>query len=318
MNKIKWFYHPIFIFIFSIIALVFSLFFYIYWYIEVSSGLKSLVKKFNIDSTQVLESQTWVVILVLSLLVGIILMGIFTIFIYGQKTLQLYRLQRNFISNFTHELKTPVTSLNLFLETLIKYDLSKKDREKYIHYMILDVGRLSDNINRILDLAKIESGSYSREFVISDLLKFTRNFLEENNPLFRNAEIRIHNHSGRKLLCNINRSLFEILLLNLITNAMKYNQSETPMIDIVFIPKKSKLHILFKDNGIGLDKTEIKKIFRKFYQIGRSDNMTAKGTGLGLHLVQNIARIHKGKVLAESKGNGKGSVFTLKLPFIPT
>jgi len=317
MNSVKWFYHPIFIFIFSIIALASSLFFYIYWYIEVSTGLKSLVKRFNIDSTQVLESQTWVVILVLSLLVGIILMGIFTIFIYGQKTFQLYRLQRNFISNFTHELKTPVTSLNLFLETLIKYDLSKKDRDKYLHYMIADVGRLSDNINRILDLAKIESGGYSKEFIILDPFKFTRNFLEEHRPLFRDAEINVHNASGNPLLCKINPSLFEILLLNLLTNAMKYNQSETPRVDIVFTPVKRKLHILFEDNGIGLEKTEIKKIFRKFYQIGRSDDMTAKGTGLGLHLVQNIARIHKGKVTAESNGKGKGAAFTLRLPLIP-
>ncbi|UCD90280.1 MAG: HAMP domain-containing histidine kinase, partial [Desulfobacterales bacterium] len=76
-----------------------------------------------------------------------------------------------------------------------------------------------------------------------------------------------------------------------------------------------RLHLRFKDNGVGIEKGEVKKIFRKFYQTGHSDDMSAIGSGLGLHLVQNIARIHKGKVLAESKGRGKGSVFTLILPY---
>ena len=111
MNRSRWLFHPILILIFSILALGTSLFLYIYWYIEASTGLKSIVERFNLDAGQVLESQTWVVILVLSILVGIIFMGIFIIFVYNLKTLQLYRLQHNFINSFTHELKTPVTAL---------------------------------------------------------------------------------------------------------------------------------------------------------------------------------------------------------------
>jgi signal transduction histidine kinase len=297
------------------VALATSLFLYIYWYIEVSTGLKAVVDKFNLDSGQILESQTWVVILVLSILVGIILLGIFTIFVYNQKTLQLYRLQRNFINNFTHELKTPVTSLKLYLETLIKYELPHVDQIKYINYMIQDVGRLSDNINRILNLAKIESKSYVGEFVESELVHTVIRFYNNNRHLFRNCEININNPSGRTYAYRINPSLFEMLLMNLLTNAIKYNESEIPTIDISFAPQKRNLNIRFEDNGIGFDKAEINKIFRKFYQVGRSDNRTAKGSGLGLNLVQNIARIHKGKVTAESKGSGMGSVFTLILPY---
>jgi signal transduction histidine kinase len=75
------------------------------------------------------------------------------------------------------------------------------------------------------------------------------------------------------------------------------------------------MYLHFTDNGIGLEKSEIRKIFRKFYQVGKSDDMTAKGSGLGLYLVDTIVRIHKGKIIAKSQGIGKGTVFTVILPY---
>lgn len=315
INRAKWLFHPILIFIFSIVALAMSLALYIYWYMEVSTVLMEVVRKSNLDPGQFLESETWVVILILSILVGIILIGIFIIFVYNQKTLQLYRLQRNFINNFTHELKTPVTSLNLYLETFLKHELPRHDQLKYLEYMVQDIGRLSDNIDRILNLAKIESKSYGGEFAVLDLVSTVERFYKNNRQLFKNCELNIYNPSGDSFAYRINLSLFEMLLMNLLNNAIMYNESENPEINISFELQNRKLHIRFEDNGIGIEKGEIKKIFRKFYQSGRADNMSAKGSGLGLHLVQSIARIHKGKVIAESKGQGKGSVFTLILPF---
>jgi len=315
MKQSRWFFHPILIFIFSIIALATSLFLYIYWYIEVSEGLKSVVNRFNLAPGQVLEPQTWVVVLVLSILVGVILTGIFMIFAYYQKTIHLYRLQHNFINSFTHELKTPVTSLRLFLETFQKYELSRDDQIKYIVYMLQDVGRLSVNINSILNLARVESKSYDREFSVADLVETVEKFSRNNAYLFPNCEINIHKPVDEKLFYSICQPLFEMLLMNLLTNAVKYNDKDSARIDISFTPLKWKLHILFEDNGIGIEKAQTKKIFKKFYQIGSTDDMTAKGTGLGLHLVQAIARIHGGKVSVKSKGTGKGSIFTLSLPF---
>jgi two-component system phosphate regulon sensor histidine kinase PhoR len=314
MKRARWFYHPIFVFIFSILALVLSLFLYIYWYMKASTDLKTIAGKFNIDPQQVLKSETWMVILVLSILVGIILIGIFAIFVYGQKTLQLYRLQHNFINNFTHELKTPVTSLKLYLETFLKYDIPRAEQMKYIRYMLQDVGRLSDNINRILNLARIESKSYGGEFVNSDMVQVVREFITSNHHLFEGCRIQIHCPDNGSFMYPINVFLFEMLLINLFTNAIKYNASETPSIDIFFEKQKRHLAVRFQDNGIGIEKSDIKRIFKKFYQVGRSDDMTAKGSGLGLHLVQNIARIHKGRMVASSKGDGEGSVFTLILP----
>ena len=232
MDRSKWFFHPIFIFVLSILALGGSLILYIYWYMEVSAGLTAAVRKFNLDVNQMLTVQTWVVILVLSILVGLILLGLFTIFVYSQKMVQLYRLQRNFINNFTHELKTPVASLNLYLETFKKYDLARNDLLKYVDYMLADVKRLSDNISRILNLARIEGRSYTGEFVWLDMSTVLERFVEKSRHLFSGCTIRLPDTGGEMLLCRINPSLFEILLMNLMTNAITYNASESPEIDI--------------------------------------------------------------------------------------
>jgi two-component system, OmpR family, phosphate regulon sensor histidine kinase PhoR len=315
MYRSKWFFHPVFVFICSTLALGLSLFLYIYWYISVSQGLNTLIQNFNLDRDQVLEPQTWLVVLVLSLLVGLILLGIFIIFVYNQKIIKLYRLQHNFINNFTHELKTPVTSIKLYLETFLKHELPRPDLIKYTGFMLQDIARLSDNINRILNLAKIETKTYSGEFVILDLVTVVERFSRNNSHLFRNARITIQNPSGRAFLFRINVNLFEMLLMNLITNAITYNNSETPKVEITFGQRKRKLLVQFKDNGLGIQKSELHKIFRKFYQVGNSDNLAIRGSGLGLYLAQNVARIHKGRISAQSPGAGLGSVFTLALPF---
>ena len=314
LDRSKWFFHPIFIFVFSILALATSLGLYIYWYVEVSKGLKSVVHTFDLDKSQIFTPQTWVVILTLSILVGIILVGVFIIFIYNQKLIQLYRMQHNFINNFTHELKTPVTSLNLYLETFLRYELSRDEQVKYVGYMLHDVNRLASNTNRILNLARIESKSFEGEQVNSDLVETVKRFYHNNPHMFQNCQINIHNPAGRSFLYPINVSLFEMLLMNLTTNASKYNDSEVPRIDITFAPQKRQLSIQFTDNGRGIEKGETKKIFRKFYQVGRADDMTASGSGIGLYLAQHIVRIHKGKITAHSEGLGKGSTFSVILP----
>ncbi|MBF0100553.1 MAG: HAMP domain-containing histidine kinase [Desulfobacterales bacterium] len=307
-------FHPIFVFIYSIIALATSLTLYIYWYIEVSSGLKQLVQKFNLDVHQVFTYETWVVIMVLSILVAIILLGIFIIFIYHQKTFLLYRMQNNFINNFTHELKTPVTSMKLYIETFLSYELPRNDQMQYLHYMLNDIERLSENINRILQLAKIESKAYQATFTNADIVKVFHNYIQNRQVILKNCLIQLYEETSQTYNAKIDIYLFEMLINNLITNALKYTKHTVPQINIFLYKKKKRIEIVFQDNGVGIQKKELRKIFKKFYQVGKADNMTARGSGIGLYLVQIIARLHKGKVFAKSEGLGKGTCFTLILP----
>lgn len=313
MKQTKWFLHPVFIFVFSIVALGLSLALYIYWYVEVSSRLQTVIRRFDLDRGQFFALETWVVIVILSILVGLILVGIFIIFVYNVKIQQLYRLQHNFINNFTHELKTPVTSIKLFLETLQKYELPRDQELRYIDYMLSDVARLTANISRILDLARLESGAYEGEFVDRDLVEVVSEFLDKNKHLFRNCRIQLKNPDGSPLIQPVDPAFFEMLLMNLLTNAIKYNDSEQVEVTISFERLPKTVQIRFIDNGCGIDRKELRKIFRKFYQIKRNERPSA-GSGLGLYLVDKIARLHKGKIGVESEGAGRGTTFTLILP----
>jgi signal transduction histidine kinase len=317
MKQAKWFLHPVFIFVLSTLALAISLFLYIYWYVEVSANLQSLIARYQLDANQFFEARTWVVILSLSLLVALILTGILIIFIYNLKTLQLYRLQHTFINNFTHELKTPVTSIKLYLETFLKYPLPREEQLKYIGFMLQDTERLSGNINSILNLARIESRLYEGEFAPVDLGDTVRHFVDEHRHLFAGMDVRIDNPSGVSLSYRVIVPLFEILLMNILTNAMKYNASEKPYIDILFQQEGINLLVHFRDNGIGLHREEKKRIFEKFHQGHRDERIAAGGSGIGLYLVQQIARLHHGKVVADSAGPDRGSVLTLTLPLKP-
>jgi len=314
MKQTSWYIHPILIFVISTVALAISLFLYIYWYVGVSVGLQSVAHRYQLDPNQFFEAKTWVVILVLSLLVGLILAGILIIFIFNLRTLHLYRLQHTFINNFTHELKTPVTSLKLYLETFLRHELSREEQLKYIGFMLQDTERLSNNINSILNLARIESKMYEGAATPVDLVEMIDNFLASNRHIFRNCEIHMNKPARGPIFYPFNVSLFEMLLMNLLTNAMKYNISGKPRIDIIFKKVKNTLLIRFEDNGIGIRQGEKKKIFKIFYQGHRHESIPLGGSGIGLYLVHQIARLHRGKIDVESAGENKGAVFTLSLP----
>ncbi|MDY0221192.1 MAG: HAMP domain-containing sensor histidine kinase [Desulfobacterium sp.] len=310
----RWYLHPVFIFACSILALAGSLVITVSWYMEITAALEVIIKKFHIDPGQIFPSKSGMIFLVLTLLVTVVLAGILLAFIYYQRTVRLFRLQHNFIYNFTHELKTPVTSLKIYLETFMRHTLEPEVARKYTGYMLGDVNRLIENINAILNLARIESRSYGAELTHQDLVQVTRNFCEKNSSLFRTLTITIRNPQDLSFVYPVNLFLFEMLLMNILSNAEKYNESKKPSVEILFGVHKQRMYIDFSDNGIGIERQEIRKIFRKFYQAGRHDSAHVRGSGLGLYLVFSIAKIHGWKVAAKSRGKGRGSTFTLTPP----
>lgn len=314
LNPSRWYLHPVFIFACSIFALATFLVLTVGLYMEIRSALEVVILRFNIDPHSIFPSKTGMTILVLSLLIVVVLAGILLAFIYYQKTVNLFRLQHNFIYNFTHELKTPVTSLRIYLETFVRHQMDPADVTRYSRNMLADIERLTENIDRILNLARIESQNFGSEVTRESLVTLVENFCQKNASIFRTCEIRIENPGGQAFIYPVNLFLFEILLMNIISNAIKYNDSEAPALTIVFKSHLQKVTIDFIDNGIGVDRQEAKKIFTKFYQAGRKDSAGATGSGLGLYLVSSIAMVHGWRASVASEGKGKGSKFTITIP----
>jgi len=304
----------VFIFACSIFALATFLVLTVSLYMEIRSALEVVMLKFNISPQVIFPSKTGMTILVLSLLIFVVLAGIFLAFIYYQKTVNLFRLQHNFIYNFTHELKTPVTSLRLYLETFIRHPMDPADVKKYSTAMLKDVDRLTENIDRILNLARIESQNFGSKVTRESLVVLLKDFCRKNASLFRDLDVKIENPSGGRFEYPINAFLLDILLTNIFSNAIRYNESRTPSLTILFKSYLQKVTIDFIDNGIGVDKEDAKKIFRKFYQGDRNSNQANTGSGLGLYLVSSIAAIHGWRASVSSEGKGKGAKFTITIP----
>lgn len=312
MIRYRWITNPVTVFIFSLIALGTSLWLYIHSYLRVNDAFREFVRKRNLDPSPLLETETWVMILIVSVLVALILIGVIIIFVYYQKVIQLYRMQQNFINGFTHELKTPIASLRLFLDTFSRHQLDEESQKKYLGYMIRDTERLSDNVNQILNLARIEDKKYEPVWDVGDLQTFLSQWLDKTSYWSEDADVYIEEgpSSDEKMWVKYDVNLLPLVFTNLVNNAIIHNNSERAKIRIKIQRQDKFVMASFKDNGLGIPKAEAKKVFRKFYQIGKA----GKGSGIGLYLVQTVMRFHKGSVRLYSEGEGEGTTFILYFP----
>ncbi|MBF0360168.1 MAG: HAMP domain-containing histidine kinase [Oligoflexia bacterium] len=320
-------FSPIAIFIFSLITLCTSQFLFLNWYFRVANDLSEFMVKFHLSENIIFAPRSWVIVLISSILIGIILAGLALIFIYYQKSIQLYNLQEHFINSFTHELKTPLASIKLYLETFVRHELKREKQLEFIKFMLKDTKRLADHVNQILEAGALENRSkkYSMEQV--NIEQFIVDFVNANNHIFQNGKIEVLSEvyeayeAYAPIKYPINKSLFEMLLMNLLANAFKYNQQKEVLVKIIISRAKDEhyLNIIFKDNGIGIHKNDMKHIFKKFYQPAgtMSSSGVMKGSGLGLYISQQIVKIHKGEIVVKSLGAQMGSEFKISFPINP-
>lgn len=310
MPQYRWFLRPVSIFIFSLIALGASLFIYIRSYLNVNEAFEQFLKTHNFNNEQFARTETWVTILTLSILVAIILIGLFLIFVTYQRAIELYRMQQNFINGFTHELKTPIASIRLYLDTFLKHDLAPEKQRQYLMYMLEDTDRLSTNVEQILSLGKLEERNYTLKSERILLKDFIQQIIQELSHRFTNGEIVFDNQNYEDIEVEIDASLFQVLISNIISNGFYHNLNKSPQVTLSGNHNGGGFDIIVDDNGVGIDPKYEKKIFKKFFQIGKS----VKGSGLGLYMCQIIAKFHNIKIQAKAKEHEEGSRFTIKLP----
>lgn len=222
--------------------------------------------------------------------------------------------QDAFLNAMTHELKTPIASIKLYLETLKMRDLNEEKRREFYDVMLKDSNRLLNTVEQVLQASRTKEKNRLlnvSEIDMSVLLNESIEIVKKRHGL--EEEIRFTEPQS-KITIQGDYSELQSVFVNLLDNAVKYSD-DTPKISVrLKTSHDDKAEIFIKDNGIGLEPSELKRIFRRFYRAANVWTQKKKGTGLGLFIVQSIVKKHGGKIRVDSKGIGKGTTFVVLLP----
>ena len=228
------------------------------------------------------------------------------------KIKSLEKIRKDFVANVSHELKTPLTSLKGYVETLKTVD-NEKDKLHFLNILEKHTSRMNLIINDLLELSKLEESSESiiskKEINILDLINDTVN---QSEHLISKKQVGVNIKCSKGISFNLNERLMQEALANLLNNAIQYSQKKSSIKINGFI-EKDYLNISVQDSGIGFEKSQFHNIFKRFYRIDSSRSKDTGGTGLGLSIVKHIIRLHNGSVEVESE-IGLGSKFTLIIP----
>lgn len=224
--------------------------------------------------------------------------------------------QDSFINAVTHELKTPIASIRLYLETLQHRSVPEAKRQEFYRIMLADNDRLLATVEQVLKAGEITQRRHGHAFETIDLSSLVvdavTRALERNHLQPHAIALKLPADS---LLVNGNAEDLHTAVGNLLSNALKYSQQGAPVEVRAFLDDAVNLEVV--DQGIGIPRDQLKRIFKRFYRVPVRAVLHRKGTGLGLFLVRSIARQHGGQVSAASPGEGHGSTFTLRLPRLP-
>lgn len=254
----------------------------------------------------------WTIITIIIILIFGVLLVVKTI---GHE-MDVLKLKSEFISSVSHEFKTPITSIKALTERLLDQKVKDPARLKEYYSVILgDADNLSRLVSNFLDFAKIEDGKKQYDFEETDILNWMPQTINNLRNKYPQNGIKFKTHIVAEIpLISIDQNAMELAINNLLDNAIKFS-SGMIVVEIFVETDENNLYLKIRDNGIGIQKEDINKIFEKFYRGRNAPEHTSTGTGLGLTLVKQIIEAHCGMVSVESKVGG-GSVFTLTIPFI--
>jgi two-component system, OmpR family, sensor histidine kinase SenX3 len=256
---------------------------------------------------------------VVLLVLGIIFFAIIITGLVLNTTFLLREIKRNeqqdaFLNSVTHELKTPIASIRLYLETLKTRDVNEEKRQEFYNVMLKDSDRLLNTVEQVLHASRTRDEKKLTNAVSISLDKLLADSIEQIRSRYNFEEGVIIFDKSTDFIVTGNSGELQTVFTNLLDNAVKYSDKEVKIVVTLKDFDEKFAEIQIKDKGVGIAKTQLKRIFNRFYRIPSLSTQKAKGTGLGLFIVKSIVKKHGGKIFVESEGEGLGTIFIVKLP----
>lgn len=257
---------------------------------------------------------SWIPLVIGSVALAISLFGITFYSFLTIKEIQLNRRQSNFVDSVTHELKTPIAALQLYLDTLVLRELKTEDRQEFYQTMRVELDRLDQLINQLLEVGRLESiGSQTdpEHVLISNVLK------DAAEQACRHHKVdlqEVFTFDLDELVLHSRRMLLEMVFRNLIDNAVKYGGTPPEVIVTAKPRGRDRVLIRIQDRGDGIPAELRNQVFQLFFRANDELLRTRKGTGLGLYIVKTLVGIMKGRITITDGPEGIGSVFEVTLP----
>lgn len=309
MRRLKYLLNPIITLIVVQIVWIGLVVLWIIWFMGRHYELISLAEKYRPELVP--QHINWPVLVGGIIMLAFVLLGLYVIFIYWKRQSRLYAEQKTFISQITHELKSPLASIRLHLETIRLRKPTADKLERFLDTMLADTERLNSLISNFLMAAKLEQRPLGAGITVIDFSSFVEKFIKEfQQHLPEGSSLTTEIEAG--ISAKIDVEEMEMVLRNLLENAFLYSPA-APEVQVELRRSGKNCTLAVTDNGRGLDRKELKNIFKMFYRV-RISGETIRGTGLGLYIVRSIVKRHNGRISAESEGSGRGSRFIISLP----
>jgi len=216
----------------------------------------------------------------------------------------------SFINAVTHELKTPVASIRLHLETLQRRELPEEQRQSFYRVMLSDTDRLTETVEQVLRAGRAKAEVDFRS-IVRDCMETVRIRHHLPPEMLRYQE---GSSNGAGLTVRGSAEDLRTAVFNVLDNAVKYSGNQVDVRVQLEAPDEKRIVLRVQDQGVGVPPEDVKRIFKRFYRVSDRAMSHIKGTGLGLFIVRAIAKKHGGRVFAESEGEGQGTTITLELP----